>query len=98
MILLTATSIGLQTNLERCVRRISTESFRVGDSGIELQAGDDGGDMFLNHLTRSKTKADRRLLKQVLEDRHNKQNMEDVNLSMAALQNITAINRKEKKR
>ena len=98
LILLTATSIGLQTSLEKCVRRFGRVGARVSDGGIELQAGGDGGDMFLNHLIRCKTKADMRLLKQVLEDRHNNNNMEDVNLSMAALQNMTTIDRKEKKR
>ena len=63
-----------------------------------IDEGDDGDDMFLNHLTQCKTKSDRRLLKQVLEDRHENNNMEDVNLSMAALQNMTTIDRKEKKR
>ena len=63
-----------------------------------MQAGDNGDDMFLNLLIRCRTKADRRLLKQVLKDRHDNHNMEDVNLSMAALQNMTTIDRKEKKR
>ena len=94
LILLTATSIGLQTSLERCIRRFSVS---VSDGGIELQEGDDGDDMFLNHLTQCKTKEDRRLLKQVLEDRHNNNNMEDVNLSMMAVQNMK-IDRKKKKR
>ena len=95
LILLTATSIGLQNSLERCFLRFSVS---VSNGGIELQAGENGDDMFLNLLIRCRTKADRRLLKQVLKDRHDSQNMEDVNLSMAALQNMTTIDRKEKKK
>ena len=63
-----------------------------------MQEGDDGDDIFLNHLTKCRTKEDKRVLEQVLADRHDNNNMEDVNLSMAALQNMPTIDRKEKKR
>ena len=61
-----------------------------------MQVGND--DLFLKHLLHCHTKADTLKLKITLEERHSNKNMEDVNLSIAGLQYLAAINKKEKKR
>ena len=90
LMLLTGTSIGLKNGLEKFVLR-----FGASDWSSEKQEGDDD-DLFLKHLLHCRTKADMLKLKITLEERHSK-NMEDVNLSMMALQYLAAIDRKEKK-
>ena len=92
LVLLTGTSIGLQNGLEKVVRR-----FGASDKRSEMQVGDDE-EMFIKDLLHCQTKEDMLKLKTFLEERHRNKNMEDVNLSMAALQYISAIDRKEKKR
>ena len=92
LVLLTGTSILLQNALEKFVRR-----FDVSGDCIDMR-GDNENDLFLKHLLHCHTKADMLKLKITLEERHSSKNMEDVNLSMAALQNMEAMDRKERGR